>query len=115
VHHALIVARMDPQATDDVARIFAASDQGELPHLVGVTRRRLFRYGPDLYLHLIETRQPPGPAIARATDHPAFHAVSDQLAAHIRPYDPATWRTPQDAMAHCFYHWDNTTTAAATH
>ncbi|HZG02490.1 MAG TPA: TcmI family type II polyketide cyclase, partial [Streptomyces sp.] len=52
---------------------------------------------------------------ARATDHPAFHAVSDQLAAHIRPYDPATWRTPQDAMAHCFYHWDNTTTAAATH
>ena len=37
MHHALIVARMAPGSAPDIAEVFAASDRGELPHLVGVT------------------------------------------------------------------------------
>ncbi|WP_031510409.1 TcmI family type II polyketide cyclase [Streptomyces megasporus] len=107
MHHALIVARMNPGSAPDIAKIFAESDRGELPHLVGVTHRRLFHFGDDLYFHLIESRRPPGPAIAQVTDHPEFRAISDQLSAHVKAYDPATWRSPKDAMAHCFYRWDN--------
>ncbi|MEE1940166.1 TcmI family type II polyketide cyclase [Streptomyces sp. TRM 70361] len=107
MHHALIVARLEPGTAPDVARIFAASDRGELPQLVGVTRRRLFHFGDDLYLHLIESDRDPAPAIARAARHPEFRAVSDQLSSCVRPYDPATWRGPKDAMARCFYRWDN--------
>ena len=40
MHHALIVARMKPGSAPDIADVFAASDRGELPHLVGVSRRR---------------------------------------------------------------------------
>ncbi|MGW2240362.1 TcmI family type II polyketide cyclase, partial [Streptomyces sp. NPDC001759] len=39
MHQALIVARMAPGSAPDIAKIFAESDRGELPHLVGVVRR----------------------------------------------------------------------------
>ncbi|NEY37436.1 TcmI family type II polyketide cyclase, partial [Streptomyces sp. PRKS01-65] len=26
--------------------------------------------------------------------------------AYVTAYDPATWRSPKDAMANCFYRWD---------
>ncbi|MCM2386995.1 TcmI family type II polyketide cyclase [Streptomyces albipurpureus] len=103
-HQALIVARMAPDSADGIARLFAESDQGELPHLVGVTRRSLFQFG-DVYLHLIESDRPPGPAVAKVTDHPEFRGLSDQLTAYISPYNPETWRSPKDAMARQFYHW----------
>jgi cyclase len=105
MHHALIVARMAPGSATDIAKVFEASDRGELPHLVGVTRRSLFQFG-DVYLHLIESRQEPGPAIAKVAEHPAFRDISEQLSAYVRPYDPETWRHPKDAMAHCFYRWE---------
>lgn len=104
MHHALIVARMAPQSAPEIARLFEASDSGELPHLVGVTRRSLFQFG-DVYLHLIESERPPGPEIAKVTDHPEFKDISDKLAAFVSPYDPDTWRSPKDAMAHEFYRW----------
>ncbi|MFD8691056.1 TcmI family type II polyketide cyclase [Streptomyces sp. NPDC059651] len=106
MHHALIVARMAPESAPDIAELFAASDSSELPHLVGVTRRKLFQFG-DVYLHLIESERPPGPEIAKVTDHPAFKDISDRLTAFVSPYDPQTWRGPKDAMAQEFYRWES--------
>ncbi|MFF8957559.1 TcmI family type II polyketide cyclase [Streptomyces sp. NPDC014894] len=103
-HQALIVARMTPDSADGIARLFAASDEGELPHLVGVRRRSLFQFG-DVYLHLIESDRPPGPAVAKVVEHPEFRDLSDRLDAFISPYDPETWRGPKDAMARRFYTW----------
>ncbi|MFF9481977.1 TcmI family type II polyketide cyclase [Streptomyces sp. NPDC014733] len=105
MHHALIVARMSPESAPKIADVFAASDRTELPHLVGVTRRTLFQFG-DVYLHLIESEQPPGPEIAKVTSHPEFRAISDRLSSFVSPYDPETWRGPKDAMAHQFYRWE---------
>ncbi|GAA0629248.1 TcmI family type II polyketide cyclase [Streptomyces thermocarboxydovorans] len=106
MHHALIVARMKPGSAPQIADIFADSDRGELPHLVGVTRRRLFQFGDDVYLHLIEAERDPGPAIAKLAGHPEFRGISERLEAYVSAYDPATWRSPKDAMAQCFYRWD---------
>ncbi|MBO0914909.1 TcmI family type II polyketide cyclase [Streptomyces laculatispora] len=110
MHHALIVARMAPESAPDIAELFAASDSSELPHLVGVTRRKLFQFG-DVYLHLIESERPPGPEIAKVTAHPAFKDISDRLTAYVSPYDPQTWRGPKDAMAQEFYCWERDTPA----
>jgi cyclase len=97
---------MAPGSAPDIAEVFAASDSGELPHLVGVRRRSLFQFG-DVYLHFIEADRPPGPAIAKVTEHAAFRDVSERLAAFVSPYDPQTWRSPKDAMATQFYTWQN--------
>ncbi|MFJ7626892.1 TcmI family type II polyketide cyclase [Streptomyces sp. NPDC097595] len=105
MHHALIVARMAPGSAQDIAELFAASDNSELPHLVGVTRRKLFQFG-DVYLHMIESEHPPGPEIAKVTEHPEFRAISERLTAFVSPYDPETWRGPKDAMAQEFYRWE---------
>ena len=35
-----------------------------------------------------------------------FVQISDDLKAFIGAYDPATWRSPADAMATPFYHWE---------
>ncbi|MFJ6748845.1 MULTISPECIES: TcmI family type II polyketide cyclase [unclassified Streptomyces] len=105
MHHALIVARMAPESATDIAEVFSASDRTDLPHLVGVTRRSLFQFG-DVYLHLIESERPPGPEIAKVTEHPEFRAISDKLSAFVSPYDPETWRGPKDAMARQFYSWE---------
>jgi cyclase len=107
MHRALIVARMKPGSASGIADIFADSDRGELPGLVGVKGRSLFRYG-DVYLHLIEGDKPPGPEVARVADHPAFRDISDRLSDFVAPYDPETWRSPKDAMAEEFYRWERT-------
>lgn len=108
MHHALIVARMKPGSAPDIAKLFEASDRGELPHLVGVRRRSLFQFG-DVYMHLIESENPPGPEIAKVTRTTAFQKISDQLSAYVSPYDPETWQSPKDAMAHEFYRWERGT------
>ncbi|MCX4539578.1 TcmI family type II polyketide cyclase [Streptomyces sp. NBC_01565] len=105
MHQALIVARMAPGSAPDIAGLFAESDAGELPRLVGVRRRSLFQFG-DVYLHLIESDSDPAPAIAKVTGHPEFTGLSDRLSAFISPHDPETWRSPKDAMAHRFYTWE---------
>ncbi|TVL93456.1 TcmI family type II polyketide cyclase [Streptomyces sp. SAJ15] len=105
MHRALIVARMKPDAASDIAGVFADSDHGELPDLIGVTGRSLFQFG-DVYLHLIESERPPGPEVARHADHPEFRDISRRLSAYVSAYDPATWRSPKDAMAYEFYRWE---------
>ncbi|MGX1881781.1 TcmI family type II polyketide cyclase [Streptomyces sp. NPDC055287] len=100
----LIVARMKPNAAADVKRIFAESDAGELPGLIGVRERRLFRFH-DLYMHYIASDDEVRDSIDEMRGHSLFTGVSEQLSAHITAYDPQTWRGPKDAMAHEFYTW----------
>jgi cyclase len=103
MHRSLIVAKIDPEAEDTVAGIWAQSDTTELPHLVGVRRRSLYRLG-DLYVHLLETEDRGPEAIERGRRHPEFQRISRRLDPFITPYLP-TWRSPADAQARCFYDW----------
>src|SRR3954467_10240063 len=41
VHRTLIVAKLRPDRTDDIAKIFGESDATDLPHMIGVSRRAL--------------------------------------------------------------------------
>lgn len=100
----LIIAKVVPDAEQRVAEIFAESDRTDLPGLAGVRHRSLYRLH-DLYVHLIETDDAGPEAVAAARAHPEFDRVSRRLAEYISPY-LATWRSPRDAMAHRFYHWD---------
>jgi cyclase len=103
VARTLIVARMEPSEADAVARIFAESDETELPHRIGVTRRTLFRFH-DLYFHLVEADDEITPNLYQARKSELYQDINTKLAAHIRPYDP-NWKEPKDAMAQSFYSW----------
>ncbi|NUR59794.1 MAG: TcmI family type II polyketide cyclase [Catenulispora sp.] len=100
----LIVARMREHDAARVAGIFAESDAGALPGMLGVRRRSLFRFH-DVYLHLIESDDDVRPHLAQVREDPLFQDVNTKLADFVLPYDPATWAGPQDAMAERFYHW----------
>ncbi len=99
----LIVARMEPGETDAVAQIFSDSDGTDLPRMIGVSRRTLFRFH-DLYFHLVEADDDISRDLDRARAHPLYDDISQRLSDHIRPYDP-NWREPKDAMAIPFYSW----------
>jgi cyclase len=103
VHQTLIVARMEPAEAPAVAQIFADSDATELPRMIGVSRRTLFRFH-DLYFHLVESGDDISPDLYKARSHPLYTDINQRLAMHIRPYDP-NWREPKDAMAAPFYNW----------
>ncbi len=103
MNRSVIVARIKPSAESEVAAIWAESDRTELPHIAGVRHRSLYRLD-DLYVHLLETEHPGPAAISRAQGHQEFARVSARLGAYISPYLP-TWRSPDDARAHCFYEW----------
>jgi cyclase len=104
VHRSLIIARMTPGAENDVAGIFARSDATSMPYDIGVRQRQLFIFR-DLYVHLVDFDREVGEAMARAQRLPAFREISRDLGVHISAYDPATWSSPRDAMARCFYEW----------
>jgi cyclase len=105
VHSTLIVARMDPAASAEVAKVFEESDATDLPALLGTRRRQLFWYR-GLYFHLQDfDADDGGAAIERVREHPLFVKVSADLKSYIQPYDPATWRSPADARATRFYTW----------
>ncbi|WP_327681279.1 TcmI family type II polyketide cyclase [Kitasatospora sp. NBC_00458] len=104
MHRSLIIARMVPGSEGDVARIFGESDETELPQIAGVTHRSLYLLG-DTYVHLLETDDPGQAAVEAARRHPEFSRVSERLTPFISPY-LATWRSPQDAVARCFYSWE---------
>ncbi|MFD0854538.1 TcmI family type II polyketide cyclase, partial [Actinomadura adrarensis] len=103
MHRTLIVARMEPDRADDVAKIFADSDATDLPHLVGATARSLFKFH-GLYFHLVEADGDIAPSLYKARSHPLYEDINTRLAEHIRPYDP-NWKEPKDAMAEPFYRW----------
>jgi cyclase len=99
----LIVARMAPNDGGAVAAAFARSDATELPGLLKVSRRTLFRFH-DLYFHLVESAADIGSGLARLRDHPGYTALNTELKEYIRPYSP-DWQGPRDAMAEAFYSW----------
>lgn len=102
----LIVARMRADAAQPIADIFGASDAGSgLPALIGVQGRSLFQFG-ELYMHLIEGREPIDAAVMAQRDHPEFQRISRDLRPYVSAYDPLTWREPKDAMAREFYRWE---------
>jgi cyclase len=103
MYRTLIVARIRPGAEPDVARLFKASDATTLPKDLGVQRRSLYSLD-ELYLHVIDHQEPDLP-LREARGHPGFKQISDDLRPFISAYDPATWRSPQDAVAKEFYHW----------
>ncbi len=101
----LIVARIRAGAEHDVARIFAESDQTELPALAGVRHRSLYLLN-DVYIHLVEFDGDPNGSVERVRRHQLFQEVSQKLEPHIAPYNPDSWRSPRDAIAREFYTWD---------
>lgn len=103
MHRTLIVARLRPGMADDIAGIFGDSDATDLPHMVGVSRRTLFRFH-DLYFHLVEADQDISPNLYRARSHPLYEEINTRLAECVSPYDP-NWKEPKDAMATPFYVW----------
>jgi len=105
VKRAVIIARIKPNAEQQVASIFADSDATELPRLAGVRHRSLFVLD-DVYVHLIEMDEDAEQSIANIRDHPLFREISRRLDPYIQPYNPETWRSPKDAMAREIYAWD---------
>lgn len=105
MQYTLIVARMAPEDTDSVSGIWADSDATELPRLIGVKHRRLFRFH-GLYFQLIGSEDGIGERIEGMRGHPLFRDVNERLKPHIQAYDPLTWRGPKDAMAKEFYSWN---------
>ncbi|MBM0238406.1 TcmI family type II polyketide cyclase [Micromonospora sp. ATA32] len=101
----VIVGHIKPGSEPDVARIFGESDAGPLPVKLGVTGRWLYSID-DVYVHLLERTDA---AIADATgqDHeqPAFAKIMGDLSPFISPYNPDTWRSPEDAVAKEYYRW----------
>jgi len=104
MYSTLIVARMEPRSSGEVARLFDQFDHTEMPQVMGTQRRQLFLY-QGLYFHLQDFGSDGGEAIERVRSHPLFLGISADLRSYISPYDPETWRSPADAMATRFYHW----------
>lgn len=105
IQRGVIVARIKPGAKERVAALFSESDAGELPALAGVRHRSLFALG-DIYVHLVEIDRDFAEGVEEIRDHPLFRDLSAKLERYIEPYDPATWRSPKDAMAEEFYRWN---------
>jgi cyclase len=95
---------MSPDDAAAVAEIFGESDAGDLPHLVGVSRRDLFHFH-GLYFHLIESDCDVDAALPAVRANPLFADVNARLGRYISPFEPETWREPRDAMARQFYSW----------
>lgn len=106
VHRTLIVARISDGAKNAVADLFARSDATDLPHQVGVRERTLFEFH-GLYFHLIDADSDVRTGVEAIRDDPTFVKLSADLEPYISPYDPQQWRSPADAMARSFYHWEN--------
>ena len=107
MHSTLIVARINPDAQASVADLFAEFDASEMPRLMGTRRRELFHYR-GLYFHLQDfAGEHGGESIQETRTHPSFVRISNELKPFIEAYDPSTWRSPKDAMATRFYHWED--------
>jgi cyclase len=107
MHSNLIVARMDPRSSAAVAQLFSAFDETDMPHRMGTRRRQLFLFH-GLYFHVQDfDTVNGGQLIEEAKTDPRFVQISQDLKPFIDPYDPATWRSPADAMATRFYSWES--------
>jgi cyclase len=108
MYSTLIVARMDDVSRSAVAKLFAGFDATDMPRIMGTRSRQLFTYR-GLYFHLQTFDTDDGAAhIERARTDPRFVRISNDLKPFVAAYDPSTWRSPADAMASRFYHWECT-------
>ncbi|MGD3110229.1 TcmI family type II polyketide cyclase [Streptomyces sp. YGL11-2] len=106
MHSTLIVARMHPASSDDVAGLFADFDATEMPHRMGTRRRQLFSFR-GMYFHLQDfDSDNGGERIEQAKTDPRFVRISEDLKPYIEACDPQTWRSPSDSMATRFYNWE---------
>jgi cyclase len=105
VRRGLIVARIKPGAEEEVAKIFAESDETELPKITGVRHRSLYVLD-DIYIHLVEMDEDFADTVDHVRNHELFRDISRKLDAFITPYNPKTWKSPKDAQARCFYTWE---------
>jgi cyclase len=106
MNRTLIVAKIRPDAQDEVTRIWTESDATSLPYDVGVRERSLYRLR-DLYIQMIDFDSPVEVAMAKVQQQPGFREISERLRPFISPYLP-DWRSPKDAMPSRFYHWTAT-------
>ena len=67
--------------------------------------RALLEEGAGAAAHLLAAVHG-GELIEEAKVDPRFVRISDDLKPFITAYDPATWRSPKDAMAARFYSWE---------
>ncbi|GGK26330.1 hypothetical protein GCM10011583_67860 [Streptomyces camponoticapitis] len=105
-HSTLTVARTDVDPSVDVARLIGDFDATEMPHRTGTRRRRLFAYrGPHFHLRDFDDDNG-GRLIEEAKSNSRSIRISDELKPLIDAYDPATRRSPKDAMARRFYNWE---------
>jgi cyclase len=100
-----IIAKIKAGSEEEVAKLFAESDESELPRMAGVRHRSLFVLD-DVYVHYVETDDEFAEAVDAVRDHPLFREISDKLDEFITPYNPETWKSPKDAQAREFYSWD---------
>ena len=100
----LIVARMNRENTAAVRQAFTESDATELPHLLGVVERRLYRFH-DLYFHCIDSDEALAAPLAEVRGNPLWTGINERLSPLVTAYDPPTWKSPKDAMAEEFYRW----------
>jgi cyclase len=106
MYSTLIVARLQPGGEEDVATLFENFDKTDMPHRMGTRRRQLFHYR-GLYFHLQDfDADNGGELIQEARTDPSFIRISEDLKPFIQAYDPATWRSPADAMATRIYNWE---------
>jgi cyclase len=105
VKRGLIVARIQPGSEEEVARIFAESDETDLPKITGVRHRSLYVID-DIYIHLVETDDEFAATVDNVRDHELFQDISRKLDPYIQPLNPETWKSPKDAQAHEFYSWE---------
>ncbi|TCP56797.1 cyclase [Tamaricihabitans halophyticus] len=103
MHRTLIVAKLKTDNPDQIGQVFGESDETDLPHMIGVSRRTLFTFH-DLYFHLVEADDDISPNLYRARSHPLYGDISERLTEFVSPYDP-NWKEPKDAMAEPFYVW----------
>lgn len=106
MYSSLIVARMELASSAEVAALFTKFDGTDMPHRMGTCRRQLFSYR-GLYIHQQDFEDDNGgELIEQAKTDPRFIQISADLKPYIEAYDPATWRSPADAMATRFYRWE---------
>ena len=105
MYRSIIVARIRPNVQESVAKVFAESDATSLPHDLGVIRRSLYSLN-DVYLHVIDMKNDPHETLRKAAKMPGFKEISTNLRPYVYAYDEENWRTPQDALAKEFYHWE---------
>ncbi|MGY1708618.1 TcmI family type II polyketide cyclase [Geodermatophilus sp. SYSU D00758] len=104
----VIVQRMKPGSEEDIARVFAESDAGDLPVETGVTGRWLFSM-EDVFVHLLEQDREKAAAVRAEHEGgkpaPAFAKIMQALSPYVGPYRPETWQSPKDSVARVFHRW----------